>query len=151
MKKKSIIRYSLLFAFVFAVVAVFYGYKEFNRKPKTLTEETASFSLTQEDLLNAFSTDEKAATLKFGGKVIEVTGIVKLVETDENGNNTVVLSSSSSLSSIRCSIDTTQSQTTASIQPNTKISIKGICTGFIADELGLGSDVILNRCVLANP
>lgn len=149
MKEKSILRYSIIFALLFAAIAVFYGYKEFNRKTKSVAEQKTTFSVKQEDLLREFSTDEKTAMQKFGGKVLEVNGKVKLVETDESGYATVVLGDSASLSSIRCSIDSTQ--TAISIQPNTTIIIKGICTGYNADELGLGADVILNRCVFVKP
>ncbi|RXK58161.1 hypothetical protein ESA94_19315 [Lacibacter luteus] len=148
MKKKSFIWYTLLIVLIIAVAGGFYAYKEFNRKAKSMSEEQAAFRLTQAELLNEFSANEKAATEKFADKVLEVTGVVKLVDTDDKGFATVVLGDSGSLSSVRCSIDSTQTQTTASLQPNTKITIKGICTGYNADELGLGSDVILNRCVL---
>jgi uncharacterized protein (DUF1330 family) len=149
MKEKSILRYSIIFALLFAATAVFYGYKEFSRKTKSVAEQKTTFSVKQEDLLREFSTDEKTAMQKFGGKVLEVNGKVKLVETDESGYATVVLGDSASSSSIRCSIDSTQ--TAISIQPNTTIIIKGICTGYNADELGLGADVILNRCVFVKP
>lgn len=151
MNKKSILKYSILFALVFAAAAAFYGYKEFNRKSKSVAEQKANFNLQQEELLTAFSTDEKAATQKYSGRILEITGTVKTVETDEKGFATVVLGDSSSLSSIRCSIDSTQAQTATSVQLNSKIIIRGICTGYNADELGLGSDIILNRCIIIQP
>lgn len=151
MNKKSILKYSILFALVFAAAAAFYGYKEFNRKTKSVAEQKANFNVQQEELLSAFSTDEKAATQKFSGQVLEITGTVKTVETDEKGFATVVLGDSSSLSSIRCSIDSIQAQTATSVKSNSKIIIRGICTGYNADELGLGSDIILNRCIIIQP
>ncbi len=148
MKKKSFISYTLFIVLIIAAAGGFYAYKEFNRKVKSMADEKADFQLTQEQLVKEFSANEKAATQKFSGKIIEVSGTVKTIETDEKGFNTIVLGDSSSLSSIRCSIDSMQSLTTSSLQPNTKITIKGICAGYNADELGLGADVILNRCVL---
>lgn len=151
MNKKSILKYSILIALVFAAAAAFYGYKEFNRKTKSVAEQKANFYVQQEELLSAFSTDEKTATQKFSGQVLEINGTVKTVETDEKGFATVVLGDISSLSSIRCSIDSTQAQTATSVQLNSKIIIRGICTGYNADELGLGSDIILNRCIIIQP
>ncbi len=151
MNKKSILRYSIILALLFAAAAVFYGYKEFNRKAKSVAEQKANFNMKQEDLLKDFSADEKTTTQKFGGKIIEVSGTVKTVETDDKGFSTVVLGDSSSLSSIRCSIDSTATQKAASLQSNTKIIIKGICTGYNADELGLGADILLNRCIIIQP
>ena len=148
MKKKSMIRYVVLLVLVLAAAVAFYAYKEFNRKPKNLSATTADFTLQQQQLLNEFAADEKTATAKYSGKVIAVTGTVKAVETDDTGNSTVILGNSSSMSSIRCSADSLETQAVAVLKPNSSITIKGICTGYNADELGLGADIILNRCVL---
>lgn len=151
MNKKSILKYSLIFALLFGAAAAYYGYKEFNRKTKSVAEQQASFNLQQNELLAAFSADEKNATQQYSGKVIAITGTVKTVEKDEQGFATVVLGDSSSLSSIRCSIDSAATQTALSLQANAKIIIKGICTGYNADELGLGSDILFNRCMIIQP
>ena len=124
MKKKKLIRNVLLVAVVLGIGAAIYGYKEFNRK------------------------SEKAATLKYGGKIIQVAGLVKKVDKDEQGNFTVVIGDNSSLSSVRCSIDSLFSKDVTALQLNAPAFLKGVCTGFNADEMGLGSDVILNRCVI---
>jgi hypothetical protein len=38
---------------------------------------------------------------------------------------------------------------TENLVSGSKVTVKGVCTGFNADEL-LGSDVILNRCSIKN-
>lgn len=48
------------------------------------------------------------------------------------------------MSSVRCSIDSIHSNEAAVIQPGSLIAVKGICSGYNADEM-LGSDVILVR------
>ncbi len=151
MNRKSILRYSIIFALICIAAAAVYGYKEFNRKAKSVAEQKINFSLKQEELFVAFSSDQNNATQKYTGKVLEISGTVKTVEMDDNGFNTVVLGDSSLLSSIRCSIDSTQAQTATLLQTNSRITVKGICTGYNADELGLGSDVILNKCIIIKP
>lgn len=151
MKRKVTVSYVVITLLILGIAGALYAYKEFNRKTKAVAEQKANFSLKQEELFTAFSADEKAATQKFGGKIIEVSGTVKTVETDDKGFSTVVLGDSSSLSSIRCSIDSTATQTALSIQSNTKITIKGICIGYNADELGIGADILFNRCIIIQP
>jgi len=51
------------------------------------------------------------------------------------------------MNSVRCSIDSNFTSQAAGITAGSPIIIKGICTGYNADELGLGADIILNRCV----
>jgi hypothetical protein len=41
-----------------------------------------------------------------------------------------------------------QNQQAASLKTGSNVSIKGAITGFMKDDLGIGSDVVLNRCVV---
>lgn len=148
MKNKKLIRNLLLIVLLFGIGAAVYGYKEFNRKNESLASKAPDFKVKPIDIINAFSTDEKAATSTYGGKVIQVAGLVKKLEKDDQGNYTVVIGDNSSLSSVRCSVDSLFTKDAAALQLNTPAFLKGTCTGFNADEMGLGSDVILNRCVI---
>lgn len=148
MKKKRNLRNVLLVVLILGIGAAVYGYKEFNRKSESIANKTADFKVKPLDIISAFTADEKAATLKYGGKIIQVAGLVKKVDKDEQGNYTIVIGDNSSLSSVRCSIDSLFSKDVTALQLNAPAFLKGICTGFNADEMGLGSDVILNKCVI---
>jgi len=148
MKKKKNLRNVLLVVLILGIGAAVYGYKEFNRKSESIANKTADFKVKPLDIISAFTADEKAATLKYGGKIIQVAGLVKKVDKDEQGNYTIVIGDNSSLSSVRCSIDSLFSKDVTALQLNAPAFLKGICTGFNADEMGLGSDVILNKCVI---
>lgn len=150
MNKKKIIKNILLLVFFLATLIAFYGYKEFNRKNESLISSTADFKLKSKDLIESFSSDEKSSNLKFGGKVIQLFGYIKDIVKDEKGYYTIIIGDQSSLSAIRCSIDSSYSNQAEQLKVNALIVIKGICTGYNADEMGLGSDVILNRCVVIN-
>ena len=75
-----------------------------------------------------------------------MNGIIKGIEKEGN-EATIILGDTSSMSSVRCSMDTTNTANIASHKEGQLIKITGACTGFNKDEL-LGSDVILNRCVI---
>lgn len=123
-----------------------YAYKIYTGKVKSLTEVKTDVTITAKELIAAFEKDSAAANKQFLGKVVEVTGNVKSVE-KEAGAATVSLGESGEMSSVRCSMDTAHVQQAATIKEGSSITVKGACTGFMSEEL-LGSDVILNRCIV---
>lgn len=148
MKKK--LKKILLVLIVIASAATIYAYKEFNRKNKSLHEMDVLASFKSDDILKLFSTDEKKAAALYNGKPIGIEGNINSVDKDEKGFYMIVLGTEGSSSSVRCSIDSTESSMASVLQKNDTVTIKGICTGYNADELGLGSDLILNRCIIDN-
>jgi len=144
MKKKRIL---LGFIAVAIIGGAWFGYNEYNRKVKDLADVKAQITMQTNDLINAFEKDEKTANAQYLDKIIAVKGSVKTIEKDDRGNYSIVLGDNSSMSSVRCSMDSVHAREVISINEGTEVVVKGACTGFNADEL-LGSDVILNRCVL---
>lgn len=137
----------LILLLVIGLIALaWYGYRMYTGKVKSLTEIKTDASVTATGLIAAFEKDSASANKQYLGKIIAVTGNVKSVETESNGA-TIALGTEGSMSSVRCSMDTTYAQQAASIQQGSTITIKGACTGFMSEEL-LGSDVILNRCII---
>lgn len=134
----------LLFA---AAVAVTYGYKEYNRKPASMATVKADFTFTAASLLAAFERDEAKANQQYLGKVIEVTGPVKSLNTDDKGFYTLALGDEGTLSSVRCSVDSNYAEQAAKVVVGTTVVVRGVCSGFMADEL-LGSDVTLVRSAI---
>jgi hypothetical protein len=99
-------------------------------------------------LMNAFAKDSAAANAAYLGKVIELTGFVKSVDKDASGAYTLSLGDPESLSSVRCSMTSDTTLFSSQKLVGTTVVVKGICTGFMPDDMGLGADVILNRSVI---
>ena len=138
----------ILFLLVIIVLAGgWYGYKLYTGKVPSLTEVEADATVSATDLIAAFEKDSASANKQYLGKILEVSGNVKSIEKE---SSTVALGNIEGNSSVRCSLDSAFVKDIASLNPGSTITIKGNCTGFMPDEtgLGLGSDVILNRCVL---
>ena len=146
---RKTIKYSLGVVVLIIAVSAFFAYKEYNRKQKDVAELSAAFTLSSDEIIKAFLTDEKAANLKYLDKVISIKGILKSNNKEEEGTYTVVLGDSTSMSSVRCTMDSIHNGEAALLKTGESISVKGVCTGFNADEM-LGSDVILNRCSIKN-
>lgn len=124
-----------------------YGYSEYNRKVKDLSRVKADVVLDAKTLIQSFEKDEAASNVNYLDKIIAVKGNVKAVEKNDQGHVTVILGEEDGMSSVRCSMDSTHQGDVVSLSRGKMLTMKGACTGFNADEL-LGSDVILNRCVI---
>jgi hypothetical protein len=147
MKRKKIIRNILLSLLVIIAAAAIYIYKEYNRTHKDTARVKADYSIAATDLIKEFDTDVQASNKKYWDKVIKVEGIVKEIVKDEKGFYSLAIGDTTSLSSVRCSIDSVHSKEAAVVKKGSIIAVKGICSGFNEDEM-LGSDVILVRSVV---
>lgn len=147
MKRKKIIRYIVLPLLLILAAVAIYIYKEYNRTHKDTAKLKPDYSLEAANLVKEFESDEHASNNKFWDKVILVEGIVKEIIKDDRGFYTLALGDTSSMSSVRCSIDSAHSHEATSVIQGSRVAVKGICSGFNKDEL-LGSDVILVRAVV---
>jgi hypothetical protein len=147
-KKKTI----FLTVTIVALAASTYIYKEYNRRNKDLGNTNPDITISANELLKKFETDEKAANKTFLTRkdfIASVEGKVKDISKDEKGFYTVSLGDTAHMSSVRCAIDSAYKEKAAAIHQGENITIQGAITGFNKDEL-LGSDVILNRCAIVS-
>lgn len=147
MKRKNILKFIVLPLLLILAAVAFYIYKEYNRTHKDTAKLKPDYTLEATQLMKEFKEDEKASGTKYWDKIVKVNGFVKEVLKDDKGFYTVVLGDTASMSSVRCSIDSVHSSEATKVQQGSIIAIKGICSGFNADEM-LGSDVILVRSVV---
>lgn len=140
-------RIILLLILIVLLAAGWYAYKAYTGKVPSLTEVKSEEKIDAISLIAAFESDSASANKKYLGKVIEVSGVVKTTDIE---SATIALGNVNSTSSVRCSIDSAFVKTIETLNPGSSVTIKGACTGFLPDEtgLGLGSDVVLNRCVI---
>ena len=144
MKKKKII----LGIIAAAIIGVaWFAYGAYSRRVKDLADVRAQIKMHSSELIAAFERNEKKANTELLDKIIAVKGNVKEIEKNDQGHYTIVLGDAAGMSSVRCSMDSTHIKEIAGLKEGSAVTLKGACTGFNADEL-LGSDVILNRCVV---
>ena len=149
MKQKNIIRFILLPLLIIIAAASWYVYREYNRTHRDTAFIKPDFTLPATSLLTEFESNEKLGNKKYWDKILEIKGTVKEISQDEKGNYNLALGDTARLSAVRCSVDSIHSNQAAKVKKGELVTVKGICTGFNADEL-LGSDVILIRCVVKN-
>ena len=147
MKRKHILRYIVLPLLLVIAGAAVYIYREYNRTHKDTSGLKPDYSVDAAAWLKEFETSEQSSNKKYWDKVIRVSGRVKDLLQDGKGFYSIVLGDSTSMSSVRCSVDSNHSAEAARLRKGEEVTIKGICSGYNADEL-LGSDVILVRSVV---
>ncbi len=110
---------------------------------KNLENETAALSLNAFDLVDNFTNNEEISNDLYAGKIIEVTGTIKEI-THLNDRITVILNSNSDRFGVICDINPNQKGKIKQLQQLQKITVKGICKGFL-------KDVILLNCTIDLP
>ena len=129
-------------------IAVWYAYSEYHRPNASLSDAEATVTLTAAALLAAFEQDSALAVKQYADQVIAITGPIKKIEAD--GNPVVIfLGDAGQLSSVQCSMDSSNAAQYKTLQTGLTTTIKGQVAGFRSDPL-FGTDVILNRGVRAN-
>jgi hypothetical protein len=129
-------------------IAVWYAYSEYHRPNASLSETEATVTITAAALLAAFEKDSAQAVKQYADQVIAISGPVKKIEAD--GNPVVIfLGDAGQLSSVQCSMDSSNIEQYKTLETGMTATIKGQVAGFRNDPL-FGTDVILNRCVVAN-
>ncbi len=141
-------KYKIILLATALIVIAAGAYFYVNRKTQSLTESRADYKICAIKFLEEYSSDQLLSDKKYLGKIIQVDGNLKDIEKDDKGFLTFVLGDLTSMSSVRCSIDTMLVIDESAYPVGTAVSLKGECTGFNADDLGLGADIVLNRSVI---
>ena len=131
--KKAIVVILLLSLFVGGGY-VFYLY---NKKTPTLNNATADFTLTANELFDAFDTNETEALSKYSEKIIAVTGEVADIKESTEKYNIILKADNAMIGGINCAFTEKQKNITI----GKSVTIKGRCQGFLMN-------VVLNNCFL---
>src|SRR6478609_7656475 len=98
MKKGRVI---FLFIPVVLVAGILFVYREYNRPNKVLSEVEAAVKIPASELSASYAGNDSLANLKFLGKIVEIDGILKNVETPEDHISIVVVAGKEGMSSVR--------------------------------------------------
>lgn len=103
--------------------------------------ETNSYAEKKSNTLIAdFTTNEEEANKIYAGKVLEVTGKVKEVSF-LNNRNTLILQGEDKDTGIICDMNSDQLKSVLKISKGQRVTIKGVCKGFL-------KDVVMLNCIL---
>ncbi|MCA6073568.1 OB-fold putative lipoprotein [Fulvivirga sedimenti] len=139
----KILRPIIILLFVGSAVALtawFYV----NKSHRDIESESALFSVSVDDILNEFRSDESGSLQKYFDKVVILEGTLEQVIQTQTGNRTVVLYGSSGIAN--CELSKGEEIPSSLSIPN-QIHVKGLVTGY--DDL-LGEVKLREGSIIKN-
>lgn len=113
----------------------------YNKPPRDVNAETG-IPISATELYTKFTSNEPKANQAYLNKVLQVSGQVLEVKSTSTAGKVVVLNTGDPMFGIACTLNKTD-PVTATVRPGEKITVKGICTGYL-------SDVVLTNSLLVN-
>lgn len=112
----------------------------YNKPARNVAAETG-IPVTATELYYKFASNEPQANQAYLNKVLQVSGQVLEVKSMPNSGKVVVLNTGDPMFGVACTLNNTPA--TGNVRPGEKITVKGICTGYL-------SDVVLTNSFLIN-
>jgi hypothetical protein len=108
---------------------------------KNYRNTKADIKITASELIYDFSKNESAAGLKYLNKIVQVTGMVQDISTDESGITDINLFAKNEAAMISCAMDSSERKNYNNVIKGSEVTIKGQCTGMLMD-------VVMIKCVI---
>ncbi len=133
-----------LLATTLLIIAIgcFVAYRIWN-KPHANVEDAAAIKLTAAELYDSFIKDSAKANTLYSNKVVQVSGEVSQLSVNQQAQQVVLLKTGVTEAFINCTVEGKK----VNAKAGDKISIKGICSGYIGGDVDMGvpGDVFLIR------
>jgi hypothetical protein len=123
--------------------ALFYGIYLWNKPAKSAESESVFLIIDAPTLYQTFFNHPEESAKKLLNKNIEVNGEIESFAQDSSGSKCVLVTGAPDLGVVSI----TFLDTISPIEIGQKITIRGLCAGYLADDL-LGGNVQLNQAVL---
>lgn len=117
----------IVLALVVICGVIYLMYNKPHRDPATET----SIKVSAAELFRSFESNETEANKLYLDKVLEVTGKITEVSSNQNGVPVLTLETENIIFGVRCTMEKTESL----VQVGETITIKGICTGYLSDVI----------------
>ncbi len=129
---------------IIAVVVLFtlgagVAYYMYNKPVASLESKKADVSVSADQILADYESDEKTANDKYLGKVVEVKGKVATI-TSEEGKHKVQLETSNPIALVICELE--EGKDALALKVGEDASIKGLCSGYLSDVILVQSTVV---------
>jgi hypothetical protein len=142
--KMSVYKKNILISLIaVAIIGSMYVYEEFNREQEDLYDKKPAQTVTSEDIIRAYDSNETSANEIFLSKIISVTGTIAEINNQADTLIYVLIGAGNDIHRVSCLLDKLQAPKIKQYDVGKQISVKGICTGYLMD-------VELNHCVIVS-
>jgi Tfp pilus assembly protein PilV len=136
MRKKILLSIGILVCIGLAIGVYMY------RKPRTTAaSQQTDFTISADELYKQFEVNESAASQKYVGKILEISGTISDVQKTDS-TLSVLLTAKEAMGGINCSMANTKSD---DIQQKKVVTVKGKCAGFLMDVNVLDAVIISEK------
>jgi hypothetical protein len=115
---------------LFGVVVSGVIYRMYN-KPHRDPSTESSIQITAADLFRSYETNELEANGLYLDKVLEVSGKITEITTNQQSIPVIVLETENPMFTVRCTMENPE----ISVNVGDAVKIKGICTGYLSDVI----------------
>lgn len=122
-------------------IGLFLLIKLYNKPHSDVNTIKPTYKLTSEYIINEFKNNEEKANSIYLDKIIQIEGTIKDIKT-ANGNSVIILGQGNAIETVSCNMDPAENRMVLGLKKGQKITIKGICTGFLMDVILVRSVII---------
>lgn len=108
---------------------------------KSVSGKPADFVVTATQLASEYQTNPGASDVKYIDRVLEISGTIAEITTDQNGATVIILRDEQVETGVLCTLTEETKKQVAGQTVGGKITIKGTCTGMLFE-------VVLNKCII---
>lgn len=136
--KKKIIWSCIILILIGGSIAVWSGYTAFNEKPPTAEELPTDMKVNAEEVMQEFISDSDAAGKKYNEKVIEISGVIIELQSEDENNLSISLETKATDDSgigrsVRVTMIPKMSDLVKKCKAGDQVTVKGIFNGFDTD------------------
>ncbi|MBP6688146.1 MAG: hypothetical protein KA160_09840 [Lacibacter sp.] len=132
---KRITALLLLFIALVISASLFVWFFVLNKSTQSI-EQSQAVPVNAADIFRAYRENEQAASERYNGKVVAVTGVASAISVNRQGQKVIMLQTDDLMFAVNCTLEKD-----ADIKEGNIVTLKGICSGFT-------TDVIIIRCYL---
>lgn len=121
------------------------SYIAFIKFPKSSVKgKEAAESITAEFIYKAFLADEQQAEQKYLGQVLELSGTIQELYTDEQNAPVLILGDANGSPIVLITLERSEFKKSESLQEGNLVKVKALCTGMLME-------VTFNKGLILNP
>jgi hypothetical protein len=142
-KKRNKMKKIFVLILILAIGAASFGFYYYNKPRNGVSGMNPVEIADAKVLFEEYTANEEAANTKYLGKVVEVFGIVKSVETDNRGTMSVTIDSGSEMGAVSCQFEKLDEM--PDLKKGSSVLIKGICSGMLLDVVLVDCEIVSKK------
>ncbi len=144
---KGTIKKLVLIVCIFIISVAGIGFYFYNKGPQDIRHSRAQ-AVSATDLYKAYVNDSASAKAAYGGKVLQVSGVVEKFSVNQQGASIIQIGSGVEGAFINCTL----TENVPALNAKQAIQLKGVCQGIGQGDpdLGIAADIYLTQCFIVD-